>query len=101
MGREHNATSLFKSFRFITLTALLLILIPSPRLFGQVDEGSISGTVQDPTGAVVPGAQVTLLNTDQGMTLTTTTNGAGDIYFLPGQNRTLLRICLCSRFLHH
>jgi hypothetical protein len=83
MGRERNATSLSKSFRLIILTAFLLILAPSPWLFGQVDEGSINGTVQDPTGAVVPGAQVTLLNTDQGITLTTTTNGAGQYTFSP------------------
>ena len=74
---------LFKSFGFITLTALLLLLIQSPRLFGQVDEGSITGTVQDPTGAVVPNAQVTLLNTDQGLTLNTTTNNAGEYTFSP------------------
>ncbi len=47
--------------------------VPAPDaksvVFGQVDEGSISGVVQDPTGAVVPNAQVTLLNTDQGITV--------------------------------
>jgi Carboxypeptidase regulatory-like domain len=82
MGRERIATSLFKSFGYIILTALLLLLLPG-RLFGQVDEGSINGTVQDPTGAVVPNAQVTLLNTDQGITLSTTTNGAGEYTFSP------------------
>ena len=48
-----------------------------------MDEGSITGTVQDPTGAVVPNAQVTLLNTDQGLTLETTTNGGGEYTFSP------------------
>jgi hypothetical protein len=52
-------------------------------LFGQVDEGAITGTVQDPTGAVIPNAQVTLTNTDQGITLTATTNGAGVYTFSP------------------
>jgi Carboxypeptidase regulatory-like domain len=83
MGRERSATSLFKSFGYITLTALFLMLIASPRVFGQVDEGSITGIVQDPTGAVVPGAQVTLLNTDQGITLNSTTNGSGEYTFSP------------------
>jgi Carboxypeptidase regulatory-like domain len=83
MGRERSATSLFKSFSYIILTAVLLLLLPSQRVFGQVDEGSINGVVQDPTGAVVPNAQVTLLNTDQGITLTTTTNGAGEYTFSP------------------
>ena len=101
MGRECNATSLFKSFWYIILTALLLLFLPGQSVFGQVDEGSINGVVSDPTGAVVPNAQVTLLNTDQGTTLTTTTSGVGELHFLPGQNRALLHIRLCSRFLHH
>src|ERR1700722_8660825 len=83
MGRERNATTLSKSFGYIILTALLLLLLPGQRVFAQVDEGSINGTVQDPTGAVVPNAQVTLLNTDQGITLSTTTNGAGEYTFSP------------------
>jgi hypothetical protein len=48
-----------------------------------VDEGSISGTVQDTTGAVVPGALVTLLNTDQAITLQTTTSSNGEYFFSP------------------
>ncbi len=43
MGRERSATSLFKSFGYIILTALLLLLLPGQCVFGQVDEGSITG----------------------------------------------------------
>ncbi len=39
--------------------------------------GSISGTVTDATGAVIPGAAVTLLNTAQGIQSKTTTDGKG------------------------
>src|SRR6204780_3211006 len=83
MSRNRFAIRLIKSDGYVTLSALFLLLMQSQRVFGQVDEGSISGLVQDPTGAVVPGAQVTLLNTDQGITLTTTTNGAGEYTFSP------------------
>ena len=83
MSRNRLAIRLIKSVGYITLSALFLLLMQSQRVFGQVDEGSISGLVQDPTGAVVPNAQVTLLNTDQGITLTTTTNGAGEYTFSP------------------
>jgi hypothetical protein len=83
MGRERSATALSKSLKYILFTALLLVFSQSQCVFGQVDEGSISGTVTDPTGAVVPGAQVTLLNTDQGLTLTGTSNGAGQYTFSP------------------
>src|SRR5580698_2767616 len=83
MSRNRLAIRLLKSVGYVTLSALFLLLIQSQRVFGQADEGSISGLVQDPTGAVVPNAQVTLLNTDQGITPTTTTNGAGEYTFSP------------------
>lgn len=51
--------------------------------FGQVNEGTITGTVEDTTGAVIPGAEVTLLNTDIGLKLRTTTNGSGAYTFSP------------------
>jgi len=44
--------------------------------------GSISGTVTDPTGAVVPGVQVVALNTQTGVEQTTQTNAQG-FYSLP------------------
>lgn len=39
--------------------------------------GSISGTVKDPTGAVIPGATVTVTNTATGVQMKTTTNDSG------------------------
>jgi hypothetical protein len=59
------------------------LLLPSRAVFAQVDEGSISGTVVDSTGAVVPNAQVTLLNTDQGITVQTSTAAGGTYTFAP------------------
>src|SRR5580700_9261676 len=83
MSRERIFHSWAKSVCYLTLSALFPLLINAHPAFGQVDEGSITGLVQDPTGAVVPGAQVTLLNTDQGITLNTTTGGAGEYTFSP------------------
>jgi hypothetical protein len=72
------------SIRGVSIAALLLVLLMlGQHAFAQVDEGAINGTIQDPTGAVIPGAQVTLLNTDQGITLTTTTNASGQYVFSP------------------
>ena len=47
--------------------------------------GSVTGTVTDPTGAVVPNAQVTAHNTGTGVDTQATTNAAGvySIRFLP------------------
>ena len=60
-----------------------MLLVPGRELFAQVDEGGISGTVSDSTGAVVPNAKVVLLNTDQGITLEATTGTSGEYSFSP------------------
>src|SRR6201986_2610508 len=83
MRRNRSALCRFKIFGHITLTVLLLLLLQNRRTFAQVDEGAINGTVQDPSGAVIPSAQVKLLNTDQSITLNTTTNASGAYTFSP------------------
>ena len=83
MGRDRNAASWFRSLGYITLTCLCLLLLQSPRLFAQVDEGTITGVIQDPTGAVVPNAKVTLLSTDTGLTLEKSASGGGEYTFAP------------------
>ncbi len=60
---------------FVLITMLVLALSVSP-LWASVT-GSISGTVSDPTGAVVPNASVVVLNTETGIKETTHTNAAG------------------------
>jgi len=61
-------------------TAILgLLALPS---YGQVLYGSIIGTVEDSTGAVVPKATITITNKQTGLTRETTADGAGR-YLLP------------------
>jgi hypothetical protein len=64
-----------------------LILIPSAA-FGQARiEGQLSGTITDPSGAVVPGATITVTQPSTGFTRTVTSNDAGAFVFpdlLPG-----------------
>src|SRR3984885_6541752 len=81
MGYDRNLTRRFKSLVSITLAAFCMLLVPFA--VGQVDEGSVTGVVQDATGAVVPNAKVTLLNTDQGVTQTTNTDNSGVYTFSP------------------
>jgi len=52
-------------------------------LQAQVDTGSITGTVTDPSGAVVSGAKVTLTNEGTAASLTTTTGSDGLYRFSP------------------
>jgi len=83
MGHDRKAAGWFGTLGCLTLAFLCFLLVQSRYAFGQVDEGSISGTVTDQTGAVVVNADVTLLNTDQGITLQTKTNNSGGYTFSP------------------
>jgi Carboxypeptidase regulatory-like domain/TonB dependent receptor len=47
----------------------------------QLSSGDVIGTVTDVSGAVIPGAKVTLKNIATGVAATTTTNGTGDYSF--------------------
>ncbi len=61
---------------------LILVLIASSG-WGQTLTGTIQGTVTDPDGAVVPGVDITLVNTGTNQTRTVATNGSGN-YSAPG-----------------
>lgn len=65
-----------------TMCALLMIFVGG-QLFAQagIDTGSITGTVKDPTGALVVGATCTLTNTATGVSQKTTTTSAGAYAF--------------------
>jgi hypothetical protein len=60
----------------------LFFLLATCRLgFSQAITGDILGTVQDSTGAVVPGAKVTLTAVDTGIKWESTSDGSGDYLF--------------------
>jgi len=83
MSLDLKTTNWLRKFTFLISTCFAFVLLQSQYAFGQVDEGSITGTVQDTTGAVVANAQVRLLNTDQGTTLQTRTDASGVYTFAP------------------
>ncbi len=59
------------------LAILFAALCVAASLFGQAVTSSITGTVADVSGAVIPGATVTVSDRAQGFTRVTKTNGAG------------------------
>ncbi|HXG35159.1 MAG TPA: carboxypeptidase regulatory-like domain-containing protein [Bryobacteraceae bacterium] len=63
------------------LCALWVILASSTCVFGQGLTGQISGTVVDPTGNVIVGAEVTLINTTTSQTRETRTDETGSFLF--------------------
>src|SRR5262245_66549927 len=59
-----------------TLTLLLLMVFPFAA-HAQTSRGTVTGTVLDPSGAVIGGAHVTLTGIETGVRLSTDSNEAG------------------------
>jgi hypothetical protein len=83
MAIDRKAVNWLERCKYVVLTCLFVLLVQTQTALGQVDQGSVSGTVQDASGAVVPNAKVTLLNKDVGLSLETTTKGSGEYIFTP------------------
>jgi hypothetical protein len=62
----------------VLVAALLLVGFNAPSLNAQAITQTIQGLVTDATGAVIPGASVTLTNRDTGVTSTIQTNETGN-----------------------
>jgi hypothetical protein len=63
--------------KMFTLLVSLVAVWAAPNAFAQQITGSVRGTVTDPSGAVVEGAQVSARQTETGLTRTSTTDHAG------------------------
>jgi outer membrane receptor protein involved in Fe transport len=99
---QHSAKEL-KIQMNLTLSSKRLLALASAAAFslvaalpssGQTSaSGTITGTVKDATGAIVPGAQVVVIDSDTGVTRTLVTNSAGEynaIFLQPGQYEVVL-----------
>ena len=80
--------------RTIAIWAVLLVLAVG-RLIAQTGgTGSILGSVEDSTGAVIPNATVVITNTATGVKSTVTTTSVGDytvLSLIPGQYKRRCR----------
>ena len=65
------------------LIPLLACLVATYSLFAQSDRGSITGTIVDSSGALIPGAKITLTNSATGFKSDTVSTGTGN-YTLAG-----------------
>src|SRR5262245_28070272 len=77
--------------RFSVLALVGLILSSGGPVEAQATNATISGTVLDPTNAVVAGARIIALNVRTGITNETTTNSAG-VYVFPSIQPGLYRL---------
>src|SRR5580765_2121253 len=79
-GKRGRSVSVMNRMRWIILLALVLVAAPA---FGQGSTTtSLTGSVVDKDGGVVPGATVVAKNNATGESLTTTTNSSG-VYSFP------------------
>ena len=65
----------------VVVAALLLVGSAGDRLSAQILYGTLLGNVSDSTGAMIPGAQVTIINEGTGLTRTGEANAAGAYNF--------------------
>src|SRR5947208_11414411 len=72
-------TSVTSKCRMIScvFSTTLVVLLFSFALSAQGNFGRILGSVKDPTGAVLPGATVNIIDTQRGLTRTVTSDEAG------------------------
>jgi hypothetical protein len=86
MPRSLSTQKIKRSLRQTTtfcLRTVLACLLLTLAAAAQKDAGAIVGVVRDPSGAVIPGAQVTITEADQGTTFKTTTNSSGEYAATP------------------
>ena len=81
MSRQHSWNA---HLRRAALTCFLVVGVATTA-FAQFDRGTISGTVKDAQGGIVPGATVTVTSTQTQQSNTTVTDGSG-FYTFPNLN---------------
>jgi len=81
------------ALRFLSVWAVFLTL----SLCGSAQtSSSISGTVKDPTGAVIPGAKVVLSNQDNKSTRSLKSNGEG-FFYIAGVPAGIYEVSISSK----
>lgn len=63
------------------LSSAVFVCVATSFCFAQTEQGTITGVVTDPSGAVVEGAKVTVVNTDTQVSGVSQTNGQGNYTF--------------------
>src|SRR5208282_4524438 len=70
------------SMRMWSLQLFAFFMVVASLSFGQVGNGTITGTVTDPAGAVIPGAAVEAKNTATGVAFSAVSTSTGN-YTVP------------------
>ena len=77
-------------------SGIAILLLFASHSAGQTTFGSITGTVVDPTGAVVPGASVSVINESTGLERKAATS-AGGVFNMPSLDVGTYRVMVSLR----
>lgn len=83
---------------FGKLLVLVCLVTLTSAVWGQTSTTSLRGTVTDPSGAVVPGSQISIANAATGFQSVQTANASGDYQFQQLQPGTYLIVVTASGF---
>ena len=78
MKTEVPAYSLSRGWRIVCRNFTTLVGLTAAALFAQSNQGTITGTISDPAGAVVPAAQIEVKNTGTGVVYRGGTSATGN-----------------------
>ena len=67
--------------RLSRIAIFLFCILLTPIVFAQTNTTGLSGVVYDPSGAVIPGATITIVDASKGTTKTTTSSAKGEFEF--------------------
>jgi hypothetical protein len=81
MAMQGVATFGWRTFRRLGALIIALTMAGALPAYAQFDRGTISGTIKDPQGAVIPGVTVNVTNTQTQQLRTTVTDGSGFFTF--------------------
>lgn len=79
VGRRRMSESVGRLLRLLLVVAVLFTVLPI--IYGQGYFGTVSGEITDPSKAVVPKAQVTLVDLQKGYQFTATSDKSGHYLF--------------------
>src|SRR5215469_16124033 len=72
----------YRIFEWLGVVAGALLIVAGSAANAQSNSGSVTGTVADSTGAVIPGATITIANSVSGYTRTQKSDSAGHFQFV-------------------
>jgi len=78
MTRTFGIISKWNAMMLSALCAVIFLMVSGSASAQLAGKGAVSGVVQDPTGASIPGATITATNPMNGVSTTTTSTSAGD-----------------------